>query len=217
MTDSEKKLRAQRVVEELEKLYSDALCALEYNREKPYELLISCRLSAQCKDSRVNVVTKELFRKYTSLEDFAEADVADIAAIIKPCGLFNTKAQSIKDMSSELLSRFDGRLPDTIEELVTLSGVGRKSANLILGDIYGKPAIVADTHLIRISNRLGLCEKKDPVDVEKTLKGLIPPEKSSDFCHRVVMFGRDCCSARGPKCSECPLKRNIEGLCCVMS
>ena len=201
MTKSERALAA---VEGLEKRYPDAVCSLTY--ERPYELLISTRLSAQCTDARVNIVTKELFSRYPSLEALAGAELADIEEIIKPCGLFHTKAKDILGISRMLLEEYGGQLPDSLEELTRLPGIGRKTANLIMGDIFGKPAIVTDTHCIRICGRLGLTNGKDPYKVEMALRELIPPEKGSDFCHRLVHFGREVCTARSPKCSECPLK-----------
>ena len=201
MTKSERALAA---VEGLEKRYPDAVCSLTY--ERPYELLISTRLSAQCTDARVNIVTKELFSRYPSLEALAGAGLADIEEIIKPCGLFHTKAKDILGISRMLLEEYGGQLPDSLEELTRLPGIGRKTANLIMGDIFGKPAIVTDTHCIRICGRLGLTEGKDPYKVEMALRELIPPEKGSDFCHRLVHFGREVCTARSPKCPECPLK-----------
>ena len=198
------------IVSRLEKIYPEAVCALEYGGE-PWRLLVMARLSAQCTDARVNIVCRELFGKYPTLESLADAPLSDIENIVRPCGLFRTKAQSIKASCEILRDEYSGRVPDTMEELLLLPGVGRKIANLMLGDIYKKPAIVADTHCIRISNRLGLCEKKDPVHVEKTLVPMIPPEKSSDFCHRLVWFGRDTCMARGPRCDECLLR--ARGLC----
>lgn len=201
MTKEEIALKACDILEEY---YPGALCALHY--EKPYELLIAVRLSAQCTDARVNIVTKDLFARYTSLEAFAEADLEELEAIVKPCGFYHTKAKSIIEMSRRLICAYDGRIPDTMEELLTLPGVGRKTANLILGDIYGQPAIVTDTHFIRITGRLGLTDNKEPEKVERDTRPLIPPEKSSDFCHRIVQFGRDVCTARKPRCSECRMK-----------
>ena len=188
----------------LEEIYPDSACALKY--EKPYELLIAVRLSAQCTDARVNIVTKTLFQKYTTLEAFANAELSELEQDIKPCGFYRTKAESIIGMAQRLISVYDSRIPDTMEELLTLPGVGRKTANLILGDVYGKPAIVTDTHFIRITGRLGLTKNKEPFKVEKDLRPLIPPERSSDFCHRIVQFGRDTCSARKPKCTECKMQ-----------
>ena len=200
-----KKERADAVIEGLEKLYPDAICSLTY--QKPYELLIATRLSAQCTDARVNLVTKVLFSRFPSLEALSQADVGEIEEIIHPCGLFRTKAKDIKNLSVMLLNEYNGVVPDTLEELIKLPGVGRKTANLILGDVYGKPAVVADTHCIRISGRLGLTDgEKDPYKVEMALKKILPPEKSSDLCHRLVLFGREYCKAQNPRCPECPLK-----------
>lgn len=194
---------ARLACEELEKFYPDADCTLDY--EKPYELLISTRLAAQCTDARVNIVTQELYKKYPTLESFAEADISELEQAVKPCGFYHTKAKNIKEMAGQLIERHGGRVPDTMEELLALSGVGRKTANLILGDVYGKPAVVTDTHCIRISRRLGLTANKEPAKVEADLRKLIPPEVSNAFCHRTVMFGREICTARSPKCSKCPL------------
>ena len=192
------------IIGELEKLYPEAQCSLEY--VKPYELLIATRLSAQCTDARVNIVTKVLFAKFPTLEAFAEADVAEIEEIVKPCGLFRTKAKSISELTKMLISDFGGEVPNTLEKLTSLPGIGRKTANLIMGDVYHQPAVVADTHCIRISNRLGLASSTDPYKVEMQLKEILPPEKSNNFCHRLVNFGRDVCTARSPKCGECPLR-----------
>lgn len=200
MTRQERALEAVRVLKER---YPDAVCSLQY--EKPYELMIATRLSAQCTDARVNLVTPELFERFPSLEAFAGADLAELEAIVRPCGFYKTKAQSIKAAAQRLLEVYGGVLPDTMEELLTLPGVGRKTANLLLGDIYGKPAVVADTHCIRISGKLGLTRHKEPEKVEADLRKLLPPAESSDFCHRLVLFGREICSARKPKCAECPL------------
>jgi endonuclease-3 len=198
-----KKEIAALVVAELEKLYPAAECTLDYG--EPYELLIATRLAAQCTDARVNIVTKELFAKYPTLEAFANADLAELEQDVKPCGFYRTKAKSIIEMSQRLISDFGGVVPDTMEELLSLSGVGRKTANLILGDVYGKPAVVTDTHCIRITGRLGLTKNTEPHKVEDDLRKLLPPDKANDFCHRVVEFGRDICKARSPKCGECPL------------
>lgn len=198
-----KKEKAILVCDELERIYPDAVCSLVYS--KPHELLIATRLSAQCTDARVNIVTKDLFKKFRTIDDFADADITDIEEIVKPCGLYKTKAKSIKEMCVQLREYYNYTLPDTIEELTKLSGVGRKTANLIMGDIFHKPAIVTDTHCIRICGRLGLTKNKEPVKVENDLRKIVPPEKGSDFCHRLVLFGRDTCKARGEKCSECSL------------
>ena len=188
---------------ELEKLYPGAQCTLDYG--EPYQLMMATRLAAQCTDARVNVVTKTLFKKYPTLQAFADADLAELEQDVKPCGFYHTKAKSLKEMAGQLINNFGGEVPSTMEELLTLSGVGRKTANLILGDVFGKPAVVTDTHCIRISGRLGLTSNKEPAKVEKDLVKLLPPETSSDFCHRTVQFGRDICCVRCPKCGECPL------------
>ena len=196
-----KKQRALLAVEALKKEYPEAICSLDSGNE--FELLIATRLSAQCTDARVNLVTPALFAKYRTLEDYANADVEDVESLIRSCGFYHTKAKDIIGMAQKIISDFDGRVPDTIEALTTLPGVGRKTANLICGDIYGKPAVVADTHLIRISNLLGLVETKDPFKVEKELKAILPPEESNDFCHRCVLHGRAVCIARRPQCDKC--------------
>ncbi len=198
-----KKQIALNAVEALKNEYPDAVCSLVAGN--PFELLIATRLSAQCTDARVNLVTPALFEKYRTLEDYAQADAEDIAEIIHSCGFFRQKSKDIVGMAQKILSDFDGKVPDNIEDLTTLPGVGRKTANLICGDVYGKPAIVADTHLIRISNRLGLVATKDPYKVELELKKLLPPEESNDFCHRAVLHGRAICDARKPKCDICPM------------
>jgi len=191
-------------ITEILKQHYDSECALEYGGE-PWKLLCLARLSAQCTDKRVNEVAKELFAKYPTLDDMADCDLAELENVIKPCGLYRMKAKDIKKSCDMLRRDFDRKVPDNIEDLLLLSGVGRKIANLILGDIYGKPAIVADTHCIRISSRLGFTAvgEKDPVKVEKTLKKYIKPSEQSDFCHRIVQFGRDICQARSPRCEEC--------------
>lgn len=198
-----KKEKAKFITEKLIEAYPNAVCSLDFKHD--YELLIAGRLSAQCTDKRVNIVTKELFEKYQSLEDFANADLNDLERIIMPCGLYKTKAKSVKEMCQQLIVNFNSKLPDTIEELTTLSGIGRKTANLILGDIFNKPAIVTDTHCIRICNRLGLTKHKEPVKVEEDLKKIIPAENSARFCHCLVYHGREVCKARGEKCNECCL------------
>lgn len=194
---------AKLACEELEKIYPDIDCTLTY--EKPYELMFAARLAAQCTDARVNIVTKTLFVKYPDLQAFADADIEELEQVVKPCGFYHTKAKSLKEMAQKLISDFGGEVPSTMEELLTLPGIGRKTANLMLGDVFGKPAIVTDTHCIRISGRLGLTKNKEPAKVEKDLLKLIPPEISSHFCHQTVQFGRDICRARSPKCGECPL------------
>lgn len=198
-----KKQIAISAVEALKKDYPDAICSLVAGN--PFELLIATRLSAQCTDARVNLVTPKLFAKYRTLEDYASADVGDIEKIIHSCGFYRQKSKDIIEMAKKIIADYNGRVPDTIEELTTLSGVGRKTANLICGDVYGKPAVVADTHLIRISNRLGLVDTRDPYKVELQLKRLLPPEESNDFCHRAVLHGRAVCDARKPKCDICSM------------
>lgn len=195
--------RALKIIEALEVNYPDAHCSLE--SRNALELLIATRLSAQCTDERVNVVTKDLFAKYKTAEDFATADISDIENTIRSCGLYKTKARDIIAMCKMLVSDYNSAVPDTIEELVKLPGVGRKTANLIVGDIYGKPSYVTDTHCIRLSNRLGLTDTKDPYKVEKELRLVIPPEKSGMFCHRLVWHGRAVCKARAPMCDGCCL------------
>lgn len=196
-----KKQRASLAVEALKKEYPEAICSLDYKND--FQLLVATRLSAQCTDARVNIVTPALFAKYPTVEDFAAAEVGDVEELIRSCGFFRTKAKDIVAMAQKIISDFGGKVPDNIEDLTSLPGVGRKTANLICGDIFGKPAVVADTHLIRISNLLGLVESKDPFKVEKALRGLIPPEESNDFCHRCVLHGRAVCIARRPDCANC--------------
>lgn len=196
-----KEEKAILAVNALKKEYPEALCSLNAGNE--FELLVATRLSAQCTDARVNIVTPELFGKYKTLEDYASADLVDVEAIVRPCGFYHNKAKDIIGMAQMILERFGGRVPDNIEDLTKLPGVGRKTANLICGDIYGKPAVVADTHLIRITNLLGLINTKNPEIAERELKKLLPPEESNDFCHRCVLHGRAVCIARRPKCNEC--------------
>ena len=189
----------------LELEYPLAECSLEY--EKPHELLFAVRLAAQCTDERVNMVTPALYERYPSLQAFAEADVEEVEKYIHSCGFFRSKARDIVKCAQMLLAEHGGVVPDTMEELVKLPGVGRKTANLILGDVYHKPAIVVDTHCIRLSNRMGLVDDmKDPVKIERALQPILPPEKSSDFCHRLVLHGRAVCDARKPNCEACCVK-----------
>jgi endonuclease-3 len=198
-----KKERTELAVMELEKLYPDIGCTLDYH--KPYELMFAARLAAQCTDARVNIVTKTLFVKYPDLRAFAEADIKELEQDVKPCGFYHTKAKSLKEMAQKLLDDFGGEVPGTMEELLSLPGIGRKTANLMLGDVFGKPAVVTDTHCIRITGRIGLTKNTEPAKVEKDLVKLLPPEISNHFCHQTVQFGRDICRARAPKCGECPL------------
>lgn len=199
-----RKQKALEAVQALKKEYPESICSLEAH--DPLQLLIATILSAQCTDARVNLVTPALFSKYPSAEAFANADIADVENRIHSCGFYHAKAKHIIGMAQKLISDFGGKVPDTIEELITLPGVGRKTANLICGDIYGKPAVVADTHLIRISNLLGLIETKDPYKAEMQLKKILPSEESNDFCHRCVLHGRAVCVARRPKCEICCMK-----------
>ncbi len=198
-----KKELAALCVDELKKLYPEAKCSL--NAETPFQLLIATRLSAQCTDARVNIVTPSLFKEFGTAEKMAKAPIESVENHIKSCGLYKTKAKDLIGIGKGIMDNFSGIVPDTIEELTTLPGVGRKTANLICGDIYGKPAVVTDTHFIRIMGRLGLTSGSDPKSVEMQAKKLLAPNESNDFCHRIVHFGRDICSARNPKCGDCPL------------
>lgn len=198
------------IIEILKGLYPDALCSLQY--EKDYELLFAVRLSAQCTDARVNMVTPALFERFPTLESFAEADPAEVGEYIHSCGFYNSKSKDLVACAKQLIEQHGGKVPGTMEELTALPGIGRKTANLILGDIYGEPSYVCDTHCIRITGRLGITDgSKDPLQVEKQLRVALPPEESGDFCHRMVLFGRDTCTARSPKCGECPLRELCDG------
>ena len=204
--ETKKEKTAEEFCRRLEELYPDALCALESGGEG-WKLLIMGRLSAQCTDARVNIVCKKLFSEYPTIEAIADCELSRLEEIVRPCGLYKTKAKNIKDSLIMLRDEYGGELPDTMEELLKFPGVGRKLANLLLGDIFKKPAIVTDTHCIRICGRVGLYPEslKDPYKIEKLLVPLIEPEKQSDFCHRLVTFGRDTCTARSPKCGECKI------------
>ena len=206
MTKKEKKERLKAIVARLKEIYPNAECALEYGGD-PWKLLVMGRLSAQCTDARVNIVSRELFARFPTAESMANGDIEDIERIVKPCGLYHTKAASIKEASLMLIEKYNGILPDTMEELLEFPGVGRKIANLLLGDVFSKDAVVTDTHCIRICGRLGMYPEalKDPFKVEKILTELIEPGEGSDFCHRIVWFGRETCVARSPKCQGCPL------------
>ena len=201
-----KKERMAEIVARLEKIYPDATCALEYGGE-PWRLMVMARLSAQCTDARVNEVCRVLFEKFPTLDSLADAPITEIANIVRPCGLWQKKSENIKDECIILRDKFGGVVPSNMDDLLSLPGVGRKIANLLLGDIYGAPAVVTDTHCIRICGRLGMYDEtlKDPYKVERVLVKLIAPEKQSDFCHRIVQFGRDVCTARSPQCASCPL------------
>ena len=198
-------MKIDKIIASLEKEYPDPYCSLEFR--KPYELLIAVRLAAQCTDARVNIVTKELFEKYPTLESIAKAQVDAIEKIVRPCGLGPSKARDIVAASRMLIDTYGSVVPDEIDELLKLPGVGRKTANLIVGDVYGKPAVVCDTHCIRITNRMGLTSSKNATVVEKQLRAILPPEKSSDFCHRMVLHGRAVCKARSPECEGCCVNR----------
>ena len=211
MKKTDKKERIAHIIIELKKIYPEAVCALEFDGE-PWKLLVMGRLSAQCTDARVNIVCRELFAHYPTAESLARASYVDVEEIIRPCGLFRTKAQSIVDACKMLCDDYGGILPDDMDELLKFPGVGRKIANLLLGDIFHKPAIVADTHMIRICGRLGMYPEKlkDPHKVELIMSELVKPQEQSDLCHRIVQFGRDTCSARAPKCAECPIRHLCE-------
>ena len=206
MTKSEKKKRLAEIVERLKEYYPNAECALKYDGDE-WKLLVMGRLSAQCTDAKVNEVSLELFERFPTARDMSEGDLSEIERIIRPCGLYKMKAQNIKNSSRMLVDRFGGKLPDTMEELLEFEGVGRKIANLLLGDIFGKPAVVCDTHCIRICGRLGMYpeKEKNPTKIEKILVELIDSAEGSDFCHRIVFFGREICTARAPKCEACPI------------
>ena len=199
-----KKDIALQAVDCLKKRYPDAICSLTYT--DALQLLIATRLSAQCTDARVNLVTPALFSRYPSLEAFAQADPEEVGEIIHSCGLYKTKARDIVAMAKMLRDEYGGVIPDTVEELTRLPGVGRKTANLVCGDIFGKPAVVADTHCIRITNLLGLSQGKNPLQVEKQLRAVLPMDRANDFCHRLVLHGRDVCVANRPKCDRCCMK-----------
>lgn len=206
MTKAEKKKRLSLIVERLKEIYPEAECALHYGGD-PWKLLIMGRLSAQCTDARVNIVSEELFERFPDAESMANGDIAEIERIVKPCGLYRMKADNIREASRMLICDFGGVLPDTMDELLRLPGVGRKIANLLLGDVFGKEAIVCDTHCIRICGRLGMYpeKEKDPTKIERILSELIDMKEGSDFCHRIVFFGRETCTARSPRCEGCPL------------
>ena len=204
--------KVQEIIHILKERYPEAPCALHY--EKDYELMIAVRLSAQCTDARVNLVTPALFKCYPTLEAMANADITQVEELVHSCGFYKHKARDIVLACQMLLSDYAGKVPGTMEELLKLPGVGRKTANLLLGDLYAIPgSVVCDTHCIRICGRLGLSQGKDPEKVEQQLRKILPPEESSDFCHRIVLFGRDCCYARKPDCGNCPLAAH----CCEIN
>lgn len=199
-----KKQRALAAIEALKKEYPEAECALIHSN--PLQLLIATRLSAQCTDARVNMVTPALFKRYPTIDDFIASSEEEIAEYIRTCGLFKTKARDIFALCKKLKEDFNSEVPDNMEDLLSLPGIGRKTANLILGDVYGQPSVVTDTHFIRICGKLGLTNSKVPLKVENDLRTLLPPEESSDFCHRIVLHGRAVCDARKPKCDICCMK-----------
>ncbi len=205
------KFKAEKAVEILENEYPEAVCSLRY--DAPFQLLVATRLAAQCTDARVNIVTPVLFKKFPDISSMADADVCDIEECIKSCGLYKTKARDIKLCAEMLRDYFGCSVPDNMEDLLKLPGIGRKTANLVLGDAFGKSAVVVDTHCIRITKRLGFHNIKDAVKIEKILKDVLPADKSNDFCHRLVLHGRAVCTARSPKCDNCGLRdicdRNI--------
>lgn len=204
--------RVSGILAALKEAYPDALCALQY--KKDYELMIAVRLSAQCTDERVNQVTPALFARFPTLDALADADIAEVEEYVRSCGFYHHKARDIVLACRMLREKFDRRVPDTMEQLLTLPGVGRKTANLLLGDIYHRDgAVVCDTHCIRISNKLGLAEGREPEKVERQLRAILPPEESSDFCHRIVLHGRAVCTARRPACERCTLRPYCKSYC----
>ncbi len=203
------KKKALAIVELLEQEYPLPECSLQHT--DPYHLLVSVRLAAQCTDKRVNMVTPALFERFPTPYEMKDADFEEVCELIRTTGFFRAKARDLILCAGQLCENFGGKVPDNMQDLLSLAGVGRKSANLIMGDVYGKPAIVADTHCIRITGRLGLVKGKDPTKVEMQLWKIIPPEKGSDFCHRLVMHGRAVCDARRPNCSICTLFDYCDG------
>lgn len=204
MTLKEKKEKINLIIDLMEKEYPDAVCSLV--ADDPFHLLVATRLSAQCTDARVNLITPALFKALPTPKDFANASVEQVEELIKSCGLYHSKARDLVALGKVLAEKYDSNVPDTMEELTSLPGIGRKTANLILGDVYGKPAIVTDTHFIRLCNRMGFVKTKDPRKVEDAMRKILPPDKSNDFCHRSVLHGRAVCSARTPKCENCCIK-----------
>lgn len=196
-----KKEVAINAVEALKIEYPDAICSLVY--DDPLQLLIATRLAAQCTDARVNMVTPALFDRFKNVDDFASSTAEEVAEYIKSCGLYKTKSKDIVLMAQAIKNNFNGKVPDNIDDLISLPGIGRKTANLIMGDIYKKPAVVVDTHCIRITRRLGLHQLTDQKKIEFELRKLLPPNESNDFCHRIVLHGRAVCTARSPKCENC--------------
>ena len=202
-TISQKKERVLKIIDIFDIIYKGADCTLDY--ENPLQLLIATQLAAQCTDARVNLVTPALFKKYPDTESYAEADITELEEIIRSCGFYKNKAKNIIGTGKKLMADFGGEVPSTLDELLTLPGVGRKTANLVLGDVFGTPGIVVDTHATRISNLLGLTKSKDPYKIELDLMKVVPKEKWSSFCHQLVTHGREYCIARRPRCLECPI------------
>ena len=211
MTQKEKKERIAAIGQALAEIYPVPVCALESGGD-PWKLLVMGRLSAQCTDARVNIVCRELFQKYPTAYDLACAPIEDVERIVHPCGFFRAKARNIVDASRMLLEKYDGNMPESMEELLLFPGVGRKIANLLRGDLFGLPAIVADTHCIRLCGRFGMYpeSEKNPTRVEAILTKLVEPAEQSDLCHRLVQFGRDVCTARTPRCDSCPIRSLCE-------
>ena len=198
-----KKIRAAEIHEKLKALYPEAVCALDFKGD-PFRLLVMARLSAQCTDKRVNEVSLSLFEKYPDAAAFAEAPISELEEAVRPCGLFRTKAAQIKEMSQVIMTQFDGKVPSDKETLLSLPGVGEKIANLMLGDVFGDPHIVADTHCIRLAGRFSLTDSENPSRVTKDLEKIVPKVEQSDFCHRIILLGREYCKAQNPKCESCP-------------
>ncbi len=208
MTLKEKKQQIIKIIELMENEYPNAVCSLV--ADDPFHLLVATRLSAQCTDARVNMITPALFAALPTPKDFSKATVEQVEQYIKSCGLYHSKAKDLVALGKVLVEKFDSKVPDTMEELISLPGIGRKTANLILGDVYGKPAVVTDTHFIRLCNRMGFVNSKDPRKVEDIMRKILPEDKSNDFCHRSVLHGRAVCSARSPKCDSCCVKELCE-------
>lgn len=199
-----KKERVTLLLQLMDEAYPEVKCSLDYST--PLEMLIATQLSAQCTDARVNIVTKELFKRYRSAQDFANADLLELQEYIRSAGFYKNKSKNIIACCKRLVEVYGGEVPDTMEDLLTLAGTGRKTANLVLGDIFGKPAVVVDTHCIRLTNRIGLTTHKEPEKIEMELKKLIPPERQLKLCHQFVYHGRAVCTARSPKCDACPIR-----------
>lgn len=212
LTQKQKKEKISAIVHALKEIYPSALCSLEYEGEG-WKLLVMGRLSAQCTDERVNIVCRDLFKEYPTAKSLADAPIEEIERLVKPCGLYKMKASSIKASMNRLINDYNGVIPDNMEELLKFEGVGRKIANLLLGDLYHKPAIVADTHCMRICGRFGMYKEgqKDPLKTERIMSALIEPSEQSDFCHRMVLFGREYCTAKNPKCNICPIYELCKG------